>query len=58
VQANDMCRQMREHVDVADAPEFLAKLGAHGCAVVDRFHKCCGFIGICAEQLFLTEKLR
>jgi hypothetical protein len=25
---------MREHVDVPDTPELLAKLGAHGCAVV------------------------
>jgi hypothetical protein len=34
VQANYMCGQMREDVDVPDTPEFVAKLGAHGCAVV------------------------
>ena len=34
MQANYMCRQMREHVDVPDTPELLAKLGANGCAVV------------------------
>jgi hypothetical protein len=34
VQANYMCRQMREHVDIPDTLEILSKLGAHGCAVV------------------------
>jgi hypothetical protein len=34
VQANYMRRQMREHVDVPDTSELLAKLGANGCAVV------------------------
>jgi hypothetical protein len=29
-----MCRQMREHVDVPDTSEFLAKLGANGFEVV------------------------
>jgi hypothetical protein len=53
-----MRRQMREHVDIPDTFEFLSKLGANGCAVVDRFHKCCELIRVCAEQLFLTEKLR
>jgi hypothetical protein len=32
--ANYMCRQMREHVDVPDTSELLAKLGANGFAVV------------------------
>jgi hypothetical protein len=29
-----MRRQMREHVDVPDTPEFLSELGANGFAVV------------------------
>ena len=34
VQANYMCRQKREHVDIPDTFEFLSQLGADGCAVV------------------------
>jgi hypothetical protein len=34
VQANDMCGQMREHVDIPDGSEFLSELGANGFAVV------------------------
>jgi hypothetical protein len=34
MQANDMCRQKREHVEIPDTFEFLSELGANGCAVV------------------------
>jgi hypothetical protein len=53
-----MCRQQGEDIDIPDRSELPSQLGANGVAVVVRFHKYCGVIRICEEQLFLTEKLR
>ena len=34
VQANDMCREKREHVEIPDTFELLSELGANGFTVV------------------------
>jgi hypothetical protein len=34
VQANDMCREKREHVEILDTFELLSELGANGFTVV------------------------
>jgi hypothetical protein len=34
VHANDVCREMREHIHVPDTFELLSELGANGFAVV------------------------
>jgi hypothetical protein len=51
-----MGRQKREHVEIPDAFELSSELGANGCAVVVRFHTCCGFICVPRRATFLNGK--